>query len=604
MEAYQERYIENIRAIDSLNDFGSTADEGFSAWYERHPANAARREALRQENIRILNDSFFPVLDHLHDADETTLKSLEEFGEALMDWKNNLDCGLYVLIHDALLSRSRVRKDRSGVIRELYRLGMGIYYQNKMIQGLEPERKNSFLFQNELIFTEGGSYLKYFENIPDDDTKGYIIRSLANIAICCEDRRRRVAVSSRILKIVQDPHYRSLAPSLPWDVFLRKTHQQMSANRDVLSKGNFTPEELAEVLDSCMAVFEPEKETDNPNVRWLWPYYEMQYSCGLVGLEATLERMETLIRSAPEGQYDTSALYAAVQLPVYYGRLLRDNPQVSGRKEREKFLAEAYRHMIGTVMSIPLDQRDDYFYYALNLIITDYYEIPAVESYRSVTMKLMKKLGGPLYIRSLRVSRLMEAWSGFIIDEIPDFFDELPFLSGISSAAEKHRAVIEYAGMCGLYHDFGLIKMNAARISEIRMRFEREDLLWQLHPLSGYDDLKARASTERFADIALGHHAWYSGGGGFPQEYVRTGSVYRQMTDVAAAAVRLAECDPAVFDETAAEMMKQGRTVFSPIVVSFLNVPECRNAFLDILKDDETLYRMAYESLAGTPEAE
>ncbi|MBO5555262.1 MAG: hypothetical protein J5941_07000, partial [Solobacterium sp.] len=338
MEDYQRQYIENSRMIQALNDYSHGAEQGFSAWYQERKEQEKRSEALRQENIRLLNEHFFPVLDYLHDADEATLRSLEEFGEALMDWKNNLDCGLYVLIHDGLLSRCRVRKDRSGVIRELYKLGMGIYYQNKMIQGLERERKRSYLFQNELIFTEGGSYFKYFADTPDDETKGYIIRSLANIALCCEDRRRRVAVTSRILKILQDPYYRDLAPSLPWDVFLRKTHQQMSANRDVLSRGNFSGEELAEVLESCMVVFEPEKDNADPNVRWLWPYYEMQYSCGFVSLEKTLARMEDLISSASTDRHDTSGLYAAVQLPIYYGRLLRDNPQVSRREKKEEFL--------------------------------------------------------------------------------------------------------------------------------------------------------------------------------------------------------------------------------------------------------------------------
>ena len=598
MESYQERYIENVRTIDSLNDYSQEPGEDFSAWYEKRLHNEALSEELRQENIRILNESFFPVLDHLHDADEKTLRELDEFADALMDWKNNLDCGLYVLIHDALLSRCRVRKDRSGTIRELYKLGMGIYYQNRMILGLEPERIRSFLFQNELIFTEGGSYFKYFEEIPDDETRGYIIRSLANIALCCEDRRRRVAVSARMLKILQDPYYRNLAPSLPWDVFLRKTHQQMSANRDVLSRGNFSGEELAAVLESCAVVFEPEKDNADPNIRWLWPYYEMQYSCGLVTLETTLARMEQLIRRASGSRHDISGLYAAVQLPVYYGRLLRDNPQVSGRPEREAFLAEAYRTMMEAVLSVPPDQTDDYFHYAVNLIITDYYEIPAVETYRSVTLRLMKKLGGRLYERSLQVSRLMEVWCGFIIDEIPDFFDELPFLKTEVPAAEKRKAVTEYAALCGIYHDFGLIKMNAARIGEIRMRFQREEQLYQLHPISGWDDLKARASTERFADIALGHHAWYSGNGGYPEEYVRTESPYRQMTDVAAAAVWLQEHYSGDFAQTADEMLEKGRTMFSPIVLSFLNVKDCCSALHEVLQDTESRYRAAYESLA------
>jgi hypothetical protein len=120
-------------------------------------------------------------------------------------------------------------------------------------------------------------------------------------------------------------------------------------------------------------------------VRWLWPYYEMQYSCGFASLETTLARMEELISSASKDRHDTSGLYAAVQLPIYYGRLLRDNPQAARREKKEAFLKDAYQIMMETVLSVPVTEMDDYFYYVLNLIITDYYEIPGVETYRSVT---------------------------------------------------------------------------------------------------------------------------------------------------------------------------------------------------------------------------
>ena len=55
MESYQERYIENVRTIDSLNDYSQEPGEDFSAWYEKRLHNEALSEELRQENIRILN---------------------------------------------------------------------------------------------------------------------------------------------------------------------------------------------------------------------------------------------------------------------------------------------------------------------------------------------------------------------------------------------------------------------------------------------------------------------------------------------------------------------------------------------------------------------
>jgi hypothetical protein len=70
------------------------------------------------------------------------------------------------------------------------------------------------------------------------------------------------------------------------------------------------------------------------------------------------------------------------------------------------------------------------------------------------------------------------------------------------------------------------------------------------------------------------------------------------MTDVAAAAVWLQEHYSGDFAQTADEMLEKGRTMFSPIVLSFLNVKDCRSALHEVLQDTESRYRAAYESLA------
>ncbi|MBR0385338.1 MAG: hypothetical protein IJI05_02165, partial [Erysipelotrichaceae bacterium] len=290
---------------------------------------------------------------------------------------------------------------------------------------------------------------KFFDQIEDEETKGFIIRALANISICTSDTKKKIAVSSRILKILQDPYYRDLAPGLPWDVFLRRTWQQMSSNRNVLSRGNLSTDELAEVLEACQIVFEPEKDNENPNVRWLWPYYEMEYSCGFVDLATTMARMEKLIRDASPDQHDVSGMYANVQLPVYYGRLLRDNPSAVNN-DTVGFLDQAYRKMMKAVMSYPVEDYDNYFFYVITLILTDYYEIPGVESYRSITTALMRKVTGNLYIRSRKIGDLLKIICRFIYDNDPHFFDDIPFLAALEEGEEKKRQLEQYAAECGL----------------------------------------------------------------------------------------------------------------------------------------------------------
>ena len=221
MLPYQTEYIENTARIAVLTDLYAGTVEDFGRWYRARLSAREEAAVLRQRNIRLLNDHLFPTLDRLTAADEDTIADLVAFGDKLMDWSTNLDCGVYVLIHDALLSLCRIRRDRNGTIRELYRLGMGLYYQGRAVDGIEAWRIAGIRFRNEMVFTEAGAYLKYYGDIDDQETRGYIIRGLANIAIATQDMKRRIATSARVLNILQDDYYRALCLVCPMSGRLR-----------------------------------------------------------------------------------------------------------------------------------------------------------------------------------------------------------------------------------------------------------------------------------------------------------------------------------------------------------------------------------------------
>ena len=168
MHEWQDQYIRNVQEIKEILPLFGTEKTGFDTWYAGRLATEARIKALREENNRLLSEDLFPALDTLHSADKEEINALVRFADRLMDWRTNLDCGVYVAIHDALLSLYRVRKDRAGVIRELYMLGMGLYYLHRSVTGVECRETESMHFQNEMLFTEAGSYFRYFQTIQDD----------------------------------------------------------------------------------------------------------------------------------------------------------------------------------------------------------------------------------------------------------------------------------------------------------------------------------------------------------------------------------------------------------------------------------------------------
>ena|GEM_PF-542971 len=542
MQPYQEEYVNNTKQIARLSYMYNGTDSGFAAWY------AARRTAeeeigrLYERNVLLLKEQLFVSLDALWSASEETIDELVQFSDALMDWKTNLDCGVYVAIHEALLRLYRIRRSKDDVIRELYKVGMGRYFLNRAIGNIDSTKCRDLRFRNEMLFTEAASWFPYFDTFTSDETRGYIIRAAANIAIATSNPHRKIAASARVLQIIRDPHYREAAPDLPWDAWLRGTHQQMSANRTDLSRSDLSREELAYILDSCHEIFKPEKDVENPSIRWLWPYYEMEFNCGYVGLEMTLDRLERLIMMSPEDQYDMSGLYGNVQLVLYYGRLLQTNPKQLSQPARRKFLIAADERMLRVLLSCPHEKADDFTFYLVEQVISNYFETDGNLSYRELTTLLMQRYAGELYIRGCRAADIMQICCAFILKSDPGYFDDLVLPENAESGTAGE-ALLEYAAGCGLYFDFGLLKMNISRLMETRELFEIEQEIYELHTISGYADLAGRRSTRMFADVALGHHRYYNGDSGYPEKYVRHSSPCRKMTDIAALTDWLLETD-------------------------------------------------------------
>lgn len=597
MREYQKEYIDSVREIAALSRVCPTDAPDFETWYEGRVRANARVSELKKKNVKLLNDNLFPFLDGLYGAKQEDIDELVAFSDALMDQKTNLDCGTYVLIHESLLSFYRTTKQRENVIRELYKLGMGMYYLRRHSDGIEDRLVSEMSFQNELLFTEAASYLKYFDDFEDEETKGYVVRSLGNIAITGVDVHRKIAASSKVLKVIRDESYRKSAPGLPWDSFLINTHRQMSSNRTSLTLGTLSKEELSEVLDSCYEVFKPEDGTNDPSIRWLWPYYDMEYCCGYVDLATTAHRLEELVSRTPFDRYDGTGLYGNVQLAIYYGKLMRKNPSLCEDAKNADFLAKAYEKMVRCMLTFPKENYDEYFGYMQRLVLSDFFETEGVVTYKEVITSLTGLLPASDYVKSRKigeVSRIL-ALSAFDTDE--KYFDDIPFIEVVTDKREKREKIASFASEAGFYCDFGLNKMNMTLALKNRNLFENEQKIYELHTVSGYQDLGARRSTAAFADIAHGHHAYYSGKGGYPETYKRSESVYRMMTDVVSVAVFLVEENDGGRDGIKPALEDKGER-FSPFVSSLLYGQDVvRKTEQILLREEKTFYKEIFDKM-------
>jgi len=205
MQPYQEEYLANLRQFTTLTQRKRPDELSFEQYAGQLLEDGDRIARLGARNMELLRTGLFPMLDNLFSAGQEQLDELSGFSFQLFNGVIELDVGLFCQIHRALLSLARHNRDRPAMIRELYWLGLGRNGMVSKLVGLEQKDIDPYTHQMRLCFTEAAAYLKYFDEIEDDETRGYILRSRANIALGqFPSPSEKIRLVKKTLQILQD----------------------------------------------------------------------------------------------------------------------------------------------------------------------------------------------------------------------------------------------------------------------------------------------------------------------------------------------------------------------------------------------------------------
>ncbi len=536
MQVYQQEYLNNSARIAALAAWEKPKGMPFEAYAARLQENENRRRELVEQNMELLRSFLFPVLDNLFQCDAETLEELDDFSFQLFDGQQETDVGLFCQIRQALLTLARQKRDRNAVIRNLYWLGMGRNSQVNKLIGLELEDIEKFTTRMRLCFTEGAAYLKYFDEIDDTQTRGYILRCRANVSLGqFPTSGEKVHLVKKTLQILQDKGYQQKEPNLPWDRFIYLTHQNMASTISYSREKVMTPQDMADIMESVYIVYqrriqEAEASGKKPLARSVFNYYAIQYYCGIFDFEHLLQEMERLMDEADPADFSPEGMYCALSLPAFYCQYLGDYPE--HLQGREGYLEGLYQRAMAYVDSFPAAKRDYRLFVYLRQLAYTFVETERSVSYGDFLELLLIHFAPESYIHARVVGAGAAALCGEILKEEPDFFDDIEFIRSIEDREEKWRAVEDFARGCGLYHDVGKINIIELFSGSVRQWLEGEYEMAQLHTLGGGQLLSARASTRRYASAALGHHSWYDGTHGYPEAYHRLECPERQMVDI------------------------------------------------------------------------
>lgn len=587
MRPYQEEYIANCRAIRELTASPFPGNVPFDAGFHATMKSMEQAKQLSMRDTALLQENLLPLLDDIFRQDEETLEELEAFADALMTGAQALDLALSCQIYRALLNCARHRKDREAVIRRLYKVGMTRFGIWKMIQLFNLPNVREFSDQMRYYFVEAASYLKYFNEFSHDETKGYILRSLANIYLGRFDNwRDRLNIVRHTMRVFTDQRYRASAPSLPWKSYVSSIHRQMiSVMPHNLSEGSLSPDEVTDIMESAHIIYERQYEQARSSGRpiqanGLLTYYSLEYGCGLITKEELLRCIEELMDTADTSLYDSTTEYQVLSLPAFYAQYLQTMPEMI--PPRRGYITGLYRRLLWYVDAMPLDKVTDQTQLYIQQIMGKFIEIEDGISYRQLVLSLTSRFAPDLYAHGHVVGQMAKAICRAITAEEPGFFDDVPEFAAMPEGIGKRAAVQEYAYNAGLLHDIGYVNFTPLYSHAGRRRLQLEGDILELHAEAGQVQLADYPSTRAYADVAHGHHRWYDGSDGYPDSFRRRESPYRAVVDVIALADYLdsEENDNYIFSNQSVSFEKKIEKIqnlagrrFSPMVTSWLRVP-------------------------------
>ncbi|MBQ7636359.1 MAG: HD domain-containing protein [Lachnospiraceae bacterium] len=199
------------------------------------------------------------------------------------------------------------------------------------------------------------------------------------------------------------------------------------------------------------------------------------------------------------------------------------------------------------------------------------------------------------YIHCLLVGSLAYRMGEAIIDSKPELFVGIGELDSADNVRLRKNAILDYVRRCGLIHDVGEILMPTIINMQTRSLTEEEKSFILKHPAMGVEYLENDEDFKPYMDVILGHHKYYDGKGGYPEEFDNTASDYRVIIDLISICDALENAEdyisraykaPKKFNEIVEEIYAGAGTLYNPILADMIKTDDALREKLEFIVTD------------------
>ena len=207
----------------------------------------------------------------------------------------------------------------------------------------------------------------------------YIHRAMGNLALTYsvlnqDGLHKKMAAIRNSLEILNDPVYQEKTPSLPWDIYIYKSHQERTAALGGLRENCGNLQFVREVMESAQYIHASQLEASRMRgepmqPQWQYAYEAAQYHCGIFSLSDLLHALEGIYTGISPKDFSQQGMFANVFLPGVYASYMAKEPDFL--QSKKSVLTYMYSRLIQYMKSAPNDRNQErLFFYLLSTVMT------------------------------------------------------------------------------------------------------------------------------------------------------------------------------------------------------------------------------------------
>lgn len=199
------------------------------------------------------------------------------------------------------------------------------------------------------------------------------------------------------------------------------------------------------------------------------------------------------------------------------------------------------------------------------------------------------------YAHSMHVSMIAEQLMKGILKYQPALLANTLGHKSAESVRSHKKEYLNFIHDAAMYHDLGKNSIVTVVYNDYRPLADEEFDIIKRHPRLGTQYLELGPSLAKFRDTTLGHHKWYNGKGGYPDDFDNTKSSIRILIDI----VTLSDCMQAAterlgrnyrgektFDAVMTEFRKDAGVRYNPDLVAFIDThPDVAENLAELIND-------------------